>query len=240
MAVPHTEDVAQSVVDTLLQIARRDELVWYIPIDLWSWLTKRSSLAPICWGRRSGTQHSTVRLIRALKDIEALKSYLLLVWSEWDISCDFSETCTSIREDFGGIGLGHHRADLIQRLDHVLGQLDCGLDYLNRQNHYLNEGDIREMGDRRGRLGEVLLEANIEGIARTCYPKVMLLSILTQVDIHRISRNIYVRTSPPMSIVSRLEPTTSFSFHPLASSVHGFRYTRPFVPRLTAPSLLSY
>ena len=43
LAVPHTEDVAQSVVDTLLQIARRDELVWYIPTDLWSWLTKRSS-----------------------------------------------------------------------------------------------------------------------------------------------------------------------------------------------------
>ena len=179
-------------------------------------------------------------MIRALKDIEVLKSYLLLVWSEWDISCDFSETCTSIRENFGGIGMGHHRADLIQRLDHVLGQLDCRLDHLNRQNHYLNEGDIQEMKDRHRKLKEILPETNIEGITRTCYPKVMLLSILTQVDIHRIPRNIYVRTSPPMSIVSHLDPTTSFSFHPLASSVHELRYSRPFVPRLTAPSLLSY
>ena len=34
-AVPHTEEVAGSVVDTLLQIAYWHELLPYIPVDLW-------------------------------------------------------------------------------------------------------------------------------------------------------------------------------------------------------------
>ena len=33
--VPHAEEVAQSVVDTLLQVSFWDELVRYIPVDLW-------------------------------------------------------------------------------------------------------------------------------------------------------------------------------------------------------------
>ena len=82
-AVPCTEEVAQSVVDTLLQIASQEELIPHIPADAWLWLAKRPSLPPICRGRDVGTRGHVVRAVRALKDIEAIKSYFLLVWSEW-------------------------------------------------------------------------------------------------------------------------------------------------------------
>jgi len=81
--VPCTEEVAQSVVDTLLQIASQEELIPHIPADAWSWLAKRPSLPPICRGRDVGTRGHVVRAVQALKDIETLKSYFLLVWSEW-------------------------------------------------------------------------------------------------------------------------------------------------------------
>jgi len=86
-----TEEVAQSVVNTLLQIASQEELIPYIPADAWSWLAKRPSLPPICRGRDVGTRGHVVRAVRALKDIEALKSYFLLVWSEWNYF--LSKTC---------------------------------------------------------------------------------------------------------------------------------------------------
>ena len=78
-----SEEVAQSVVNTLLQIASQKELISSIPADAWLWLTKRPPLLPICRGRDVGTRAHVVRAVRALNDIEALKSYFLLVWSEW-------------------------------------------------------------------------------------------------------------------------------------------------------------
>jgi len=82
--VPRTEEVAQSVVDTLLQIASQGELLPHIPIDMWPWLTKRPTLPPICLGRNIGTCAHVVKAVRALSDIEILKSYFFLVWSEWN------------------------------------------------------------------------------------------------------------------------------------------------------------
>jgi hypothetical protein len=83
-AVPDTEEVASSVVDTLLQIASQRDLLPYIPADIWLWLTKRPHLQPICLGRNVGTCAHVVKAVRALKDVEVLKSYFLLVWSEWN------------------------------------------------------------------------------------------------------------------------------------------------------------
>ena len=157
-AFPYTEEVAQGVVDTLLQIASGDRLVRYIPAGVWSWLTKRPSLPPICWGRSRGTYAHVVKVVRGLKDIEILTSYLLLVWSEWDTPSGLDEMCTSIREDFCGIGMGHHRADLIKRLDHVLGQLDRGLEYLAQHDPGLIEHYLRERKDGYQKLRETLLE----------------------------------------------------------------------------------
>jgi hypothetical protein len=84
-AVTYTEEIAQSVVDTLLQIASEEELLPYIPANVWSWLTKRPHLPPICLGRSIGTCPHVLKAVRALKDVEVLKSYLFLVWSEWNM-----------------------------------------------------------------------------------------------------------------------------------------------------------
>jgi hypothetical protein len=81
---PSTEEVARSVVDTLLQIASKEELLPYIPIHVWLWLTKCPPLPPICLGRNVGTCAHVVKAVRALRNIEVLKSYFLLVWSEWN------------------------------------------------------------------------------------------------------------------------------------------------------------
>ena len=164
--VPYTDEVAQSVVNTLLHIASEHRLIQHIPADVWSWLTKWPSLPPICLGRRLGTQARVVKVVRGLRDIEVLKSYLLLVWSEWDIPIGSEEICTSIREDFGGIGMGHHRADLIQRLNHVLGQLNRGLGYLKRHNPWLDEDDLQERKDNYRKLRETLLGTDTKVVDR--------------------------------------------------------------------------
>ena len=158
-AVPHSEEIAQGVVDTLLQIASEGGLR-YIPINLWSWLTKRPSLPPICLGRCFGTDGSVVKGIRALKDIEVLKSYLHLVWSEWDslYTDGLDEMCTLIREDFGGVEMRHHRTDLIQRLDHVLAQLDRGLEYFQQHKLGFDEDHIQGGKNQYRKLRETLLE----------------------------------------------------------------------------------
>ena len=123
-AVSYTEEVGQSVVDVLLQIASIDSLRSHIPISVWVWLKKQPPLPPKCLGRSKGTRGGVVRHIQAFRDVDILKSYLLLVWSEWDLVDDqfggLDEMQVSIQEDFGGIGMKHYREDLIKRLDQVL------------------------------------------------------------------------------------------------------------------------
>jgi hypothetical protein len=207
--IPYTEEVAQSVVDTLLQIASKEELLPCIPIGVWSWLTKCPSLPPICSGRYVGTCVNVVKAVQALKDIEILKSYFLLVWSEWNLpSCPlpddtinrpgliyrlfrrpphtryafdgFSDMRASIQEDFGGIGMGHHRADLLRHLDHVLGQLDRGLEYLKPHNQQFDEDRLHGMKDQYQNLRDMLLEM----IGSTSSPTVTPLRISTPARVH--------------------------------------------------------
>ena len=203
-AVPYTEEVAQSVVDTLLQIASERELLPHIPFHIWSRLVEQPALPPICLGRSVGTHIHVVKAVRKLEDIEILTSYFLLVWSEWGALSElpwnggFSEMCTSIREDLGGIEMGRHRACLIRRLNHILGQLDLGLEYLEQKNPSLSEYDLKDMKWQYGKLREVLLEVE----RRTSSQTVTLFCVLTPVEIHRISRNVCVCSPTPVSIVS--------------------------------------
>lgn len=178
-ALPYTEEVGQSVADVLLQIASIYMLEPSIPVDIRSWLTKQPPLPPICMGRYVGTRSCVVRAIRELKDIEILKSYFLLVWSEWDDLRDsygFNKMCGSIRKDFRGIGMGDHRAELIQRLDHVLEQLDRGLENLKRHNPKLGRYDLWQAKRRYRKLKELLLEAE----RRKSSPMIALFRTLTQ------------------------------------------------------------
>jgi len=182
-AVPHTDEICQSVVDVLLQIASKDQLIPYIPVDVWSWLTKRPTLPPVCMGRHVGTRARVVKAVRALKDIEVLKSYLLIVWSEWDDLQDnsgFNKMCTSIREDFSGIEMRGHRAELIRRLGDILGRLYQGVEQLNPQ---LGKYDLWKMKRRYGKLMEVLLEVE----ECTSSPITMISRLLTPALMHVIS-----------------------------------------------------
>jgi len=161
-AVPYTHDLGPCVVDTLLLIASQDSLRSHIPADMWSWLNKRPVLPPTCAGGSQGTKRNVVQTVRRLGDIEILTSYLLLVWSEWNYLYPdgLDEMCASIREDFGGIGIGQHRKDLLQHLSRVLGQLDLGLGYIRQHKQGLGEDDIQSMKGQYGRLKEALLEVD--------------------------------------------------------------------------------
>ena len=161
-AVAYTDAVGQSVVDTLLQIAAVENLRPHIPVEVWTWLKKQPSLPPICRGREWGTKLDIVRRIRELGDIEILKSYFLLVWSEWDWldNAGLDEMKIAISEDFGGIGMWCHRKDLIGRVDYVLGQLEQGWEFLHRRNSSINEFRIQIFKADCGKLKKQLLEVD--------------------------------------------------------------------------------
>jgi len=170
---PYTEEVAQSVVDTLLRVVSQPVFWPHITFDVWSWLKRRPSLPPVCPGRREGTYWGNVKAVRRLGGPENFKSYLVVVWSEWDPLGDgFDEMCVAIPQDFGGPGMGHHRADLIQRLDYVLGQLGRGIDDLRQHKPGVNEDCFGKMKDQYGKLRGILLEEN----DRKSYPVTTILS----------------------------------------------------------------
>lgn len=173
--VQYTEEIGQSVVDALLQIAHIDHLRPRIPIDVWAWLKKKPSLAPVCEGRFWGSGRGIACHVRALGDISILKSYFLIVWSEWGLVPDASLNAmgTSIREDFGGVWMMRHREDLIKRLDYVLGQLDLGLEleYFERIEPRFAESYIQEGKEQYGELKKILLQVDeraMKTLARAC------------------------------------------------------------------------
>ena len=157
LADPYTERAGQDVVNLLLQIAYVDSLRPHIPLDIWAWLKMRPSLPPMCKGRLRGTAPGIVRHIRGLEDIEILKSYFIVVWSEWDslYPTGLDEMEILIREDFGRTGMGRHRKDLIEHLDHVLGQLE-------RRSPQIPQGRVQRRKEQYGRLRAVLVEVERE------------------------------------------------------------------------------
>ena len=160
-AAAYTEAVGQSVVDTLLQIASINHLRPHIPVDIWTWLKKQPTLPPVCRGRFLGTGFGIFHQIRGLGDIEIVKSYFLLVWSEWDyLGSGLNEMEIAFSEDFGGIRMWCHRQDLIERLDYILGQLELGWEILHRNNPFVDGGDVETSKRQYGRLNETLLEVD--------------------------------------------------------------------------------
>ena len=179
--VPQTNEIGQSVVDALLHIASRDALRPHIPIDMWSRLNERPFPSLVYWQRFRETQRCVIQTVRAFGDIEILKSYMLLVWSEWDYLgfLGLHEMCASIQEDFGGIGMEGHREDLLRHLDHVLSQLDLGLEHLQQREPSLEEDDIRQMEYEYGELRNVLLEVDRQAAAALIreFPRLITLSV---------------------------------------------------------------
>jgi hypothetical protein len=161
-AVPLTKEVCQNVIGALLQIAYTHSLRPHIPVDIWAWLKNPPSPPPTLRGRSKGTTSAIVRHVRGLGDVEILKSYFLVVWSEWNFVFGHEEMEISIREDFRGIETSHHRDDLTKRLDYILRELDRGLE--NHKQHYQRIGveDTQLAKTQYRRLREVLLEVDKE------------------------------------------------------------------------------
>ena len=80
-------------------------------------MTKEPPLPLHCIGWSPGSTGIVVSTIQKLKNINILKSYLLLFWPKWDVISSLDTTCALIRKDFSGIESGQHQEDLIKRLD---------------------------------------------------------------------------------------------------------------------------
>ena len=161
-AVPYSEEVGQSVVIALLRISSQLHLQPHTPVNVWAWLKERPPLLPVCQGRSDGSSDSVVRQVRGLRDIEILKSYLLLVWSEWDylLPDGCLEMQALIREDFGGVGMRCHRDDLIEHLDHVQEQLDRGVEYFQQHKPRILEHDIQQAKEQYEGLKNILVDVD--------------------------------------------------------------------------------
>jgi hypothetical protein len=167
--VQPTKEVDRSVVDALLYIASNSSLRPHIPIELWARMKdQRSPLSryPGDEGHER-TSWGVVLFVRELGDVEILKSYFLLVWSEWN-SVDYDGLCQMvfpIREYFGGSGMRNDRRDLIERLDQVLGQLDRGLEYLRQHDYQIQDNDVRINKHCYGQLKAELLKLDREEVS---------------------------------------------------------------------------
>lgn len=187
--VPYSEEVCENVVDTLLQMASNDTLRPQIGREAWAWLKGRPTLPPMCKKRGVRATGAVVRHIRGLGDIEILKSYFLLVLSEWDRLHDsgYREMQKSIRVDFAGIGMWAHRRDLIERWREIMGEL--------RRRH---DGRLEYI--RCSILGIGLQEGEKTMTILTREPLKSILSNqpLILLDPSRIPLNLHLRPAPSM------------------------------------------
>ena len=166
--VQHTDEVERSVVNALLSIASVDRLRPHILDGHWSWFNKRPILPPVCLGRSVGTRKHVVRYVRKLKDVEILKSYFLLVWSQWDhitYPGALSEMRMAIKKEFKGVEMEGHRKDLITHLDHILQQLDRGLGYLRQHKLWIEQHDVQMAKAQYQRFRQDLLQMDEVSVA---------------------------------------------------------------------------
>jgi len=204
--IPKEKVVAPSVVDALLQIAYFDLLPPRNHGDIWSWLTLRPSLPPICYGRRLGSDPRVMQQVRGLKDIGILKSYLLIVWSEWDTLEHYDSPTMSecIREEFSGVGENSRRTELAQRLDEVIGELDKGLAHLQRDKPDLTGDQLQTRKGQYEELRKILKEIPEAPEIPTCMSSrlIDLFDLLTLVE-HPQDLNQYLRVRSLRRIPSR-------------------------------------
>jgi len=210
LVIPYSDELGTSVVDTLLRIASNDTLGPHIPTRMWLWLNRQPSLPPVCAGRYFGSVWGVVRAVRALSNFKILKSYLLLIWSEWDYLYHdgHGEMCTLIRENFSGVWMGRHRKELLEHLDHILGQLDLGLDHLQQHKPSLKKGSIKRMKKQYGKLKEVVVEEDKKvaiALARGSSRLTIPFSPLTPTFAYRETLNVHVYHA--IHIIAGLECT---------------------------------
>ena len=183
-AVPYTEQVGRDVVSALVQISRYDSLRPHIPLKIWMWLKKHSTLPPLPQRRPVRITSNTICYIRGLKDIELFKSLLLLAWLQWITISRDAHLEDLLREDFCGIGMWGHRKDLIEQLNHIVRfHPTISSDYTGPRN--------------------VLLEVETEA-AKTLIRMLPKLSFSISILIHanwdanRISLHLHLCSAPPL------------------------------------------
>ena len=196
-AAPYTEEVCESVVDALLRIASVDSLRPYIPFGIWAWLKKRPYLRDGPFGS-DRSRRDVIRHIRTLEDIEILTSYFLLVLSNYRYFGvefgGFAEMRISIHEDFGGIGVGRHREDLIKKLDRVI-----------KEAHEWTRPDVQTI-ERCGELKRALVDLDRDAvkILTRASPRLVIFGLLTPVDTYRIPLDLHVHLASSGPVVSHL------------------------------------
>ena len=229
---PRTEEVARSVVITLLQIAAHDDLWLSIPADVWLWFNERPSLPPPdSLDRRWKSNRRIVRTIRGLNDASVLTSYLIMIWTDLDIvyDDDYPEMRASVREDFKGIDKGCYRAELIQRLDYVLGELDWRSGRFDIDNNLwcykVGGRHLPNMKDEYEELRMILQEADQEatGILNCMPHRFIFLGLLTLMDLRRIPFHIHVCSAVPVFIISHLARSALCETNRFVVSMHSPR-----------------
>ena len=196
---PEEREIAPSVINALLRIAFFGLLPPGNQGDVWSWLKLRPSLQSICQGRHLGSHSDVMRQVRGLKDIEILKSYLLIIWLEWDSiqGSGFPTMCEYIREGFSGVEASSHRAELVQRLDEVIGELDRGLAYLRRDRPDLREEELPKRKGQYEELRRILMAIPEAPEIPTCMSSRLInfFDLLTLVEhAQDLTRYSYVRS----------------------------------------------
>lgn len=101
--------------------------------------------------------------------------------------------------------MGHHRKGLVDRLDHILEQLDRGLGYLSQHKPGIDEGHIKMAKEQYEGLRTVLLEVEGEAtnsLARMSH-RLIFFGLLTPAVTCRIPFDFYVYPATPVSMISR-------------------------------------
>ena len=188
----YPEEVCWSVADELLYLAFVD--------------SPQPRGPPRFPQRPEGTRRDITRQVRTLGDVEILTSYLFLVWSEPGPirSKVLTEMMISIREDFGGIGMGRHREVLTKRLDWILDDLERR--WWHRPGFRETKNLLRAK-EQYGELKRAVLEVeggSVNTLTRTS-PRLIVLCILKPTNTRRIPHDLHVRFTSPVTVISRSE-----------------------------------
>ena len=162
-------EIVQSVVEVLLRMVSVYQWRPHITMNVWKWLKWRPQLPPVCRARSlCCSDLGAISKVESLKDIEILKGYLVVVWSEWDWLAPWvcGYMCTVIRKRFGGEHKRGHRDELRDRLLHIQKQLDLGLDHLRNQGSEMPAAYLQPTKEAYGALLDTLSEMESLQISR--------------------------------------------------------------------------
>ena len=160
----YTPEIGQSVVEVLLRMACMYHWRPHITREAWRWLERRPQLPPVCRARSLCCNDlGAISKVESLGNIEILKGYLIVVWSEWDWLAPWvcSYMCTVIRKHFGGEREKGHRDELRDRLLHIQNQLDLGLDHLRKLGSEMTAACFQPTKEAYEALMETLSEVGI-------------------------------------------------------------------------------